>query len=1695
MEIMAVRANKRRLAETSEVLEMDNKQESNERVISKTPENLESPDNKLKRLIFEHELDANQVSGLKRLFEFIDDEKINIRMISFYAQDLPENLLKSTEIKTAVENAILRNVSTGEGIGTLDVYADLFGITPDFFRDPRLDSHRQKFWREKISNGKLSLNNNQCEEEFSCLESPEEKQLDEAYDGTYPEAKKLLPKESLKPLGLSGVANIADLGNWIRKGENRPAKMATYQQEFKLKDEEIADALIRRVSSNLFYADIAPEVLEKYPAVKEFMEKPETKERVKEEAIKRLLDGSDIKKLLQRFNLQSNDFNQDKIIAIAEKEFQAPKNNEISVDNLDDYLSDDKLQELGQKIILLNPEKQKKFFSRYYQKATLYGQELLKKEKDGNIEKDNYAQKTLGVFRRLNIPAEITADFAKMAVISNIKHSNYDKRWEDEYAATNEIFKLSPDKFEEAKNIGLLRKKVERNDLLGFIQAQEHVLASVGLEKLTLFPEVLVEIKRAYLESAKKGQTDNLKYLDAFLEEHHERLDFNQAETNELKINAEAGALKNLMSGREKVLSFLKKYHPDRHIVFTIAKPEFKANAEQIIVDELFSSNRYSAKPFIENIRDLVWYFDLDQQKITAAIDKSQPFISSQGAASPGKILAGIFPQFDIQGHNQRYIATQDPYEIMLKAVNSSDPLFIAAIAEHENTKEIFSKELAGREKKVISGKFLETENKSGDIKFIKATLPFGSITEGLKEKQIDEVFSLNREDDCLLILGGLGRELREKRADSPWLKLMARDNERRLFTLLENLKQSSDMGAFSSRDVQILKNDFELEAANFQKNGKIDLDGLVAAIEEHFEKILDTNLGVDIKNIDQSDILGSLKGELYNTQNQVMSGQREIVEEEAFMRLASKYLIADFKSSAVSLDKVYNRDKNPEASFGANDWAEALTAYVNVLESDHSSQDLKDRLSDIFSGSYRDLTLEKMSQAWLGFLKDNNKQEIPFKLRTISDTVADFGGAGNLSKVETLCGLIEKIKDVIGSPKTAPRTREEIKFMLADEEARFQKEKWSQDDVSSFRSLAGDIIEAAPSLFSAFEPIFKSLSGKDIKVFIKELLPLYQAQLITMQTGETDEKTEYNPRDLVALRQNIHNLAANLILDKNPQTAILEEKRNLLENVKSGFASRFGLQKIPTEITKEHFRDIHNVVRYTGNMSGRNQQRETIASFYLGLELNGDWKKFRQGEHLKAEDYLSPEKAALIKDNLESKYANELKAETIGIPEKRLPDFQEKLQAETMNSIIGNVETIDIKLGNIKRNVDELLDPDAYDDERDKKMLPILEHNHKAVGSVLAKTFQVLSGRDLTFSPEEKELQNELGAALGFSVWSLDKVKMAQERIQPLSLINNLSKKMMDIGLENKISELNRSLEPGENIIKVFNRLDENFKTGSGAMAISRDLEYLENLIVKNEGRLSVEEAKEVKVYIGEIREKMSEMEKIMEATKEYFNKIKGSAHTGGEIKNRKLRERINEIEKIINSKGEAAMIISEMTNDPNMVIENMRQCLGCLRKEINNDTNLAFGDYNKFFMTSRQEKNKGSIADEIVFFLPVKQENGEEKMSFVMDRIYGSKSSDILISHILTVYKKFQGLKSGFEGAKISLSISAEAMSSAGIDADTLKKRLAEKEPKLKNAEFKDNLTANVPVSAFSDNYIEFGEGSARQTGNRKFKALVIE
>ena len=63
------------------------------------------------------------------------------------------------------------------------------------------------------------------------------------------------------------------------------------------------------------------------------------------------------------------------------------------------------------------------------------------------------------------------------------------------------------------------------------------------------------------------------------------------------------------------------------------------------------------------------------------------------------------------------------------------------------------------------------------------------------------------------------------------------------------------------------------------------------------------------------------------------------------------------------------------------------------------------------------------------------------------------------------------------------------------------------------------------------------------------------------------------------------------------------------------------------------------------------------------------------------------------------------------------------------------------------------------------------------------------------------------------------------------------------------------------------------------------------------------------------------------------------------------------------------------------------MRQCLGCLTKECNNDTNLTFGDTGKFYLMSQTEKQEGSISDEIVLLTPATMEDGTRQMTFMMD------------------------------------------------------------------------------------------------------------
>lgn len=786
--------------------------------------------------------------------------------------------------------------------------------------------------------------------------------------------------------------------------------------------------------------------------------------------------------------------------------------------------------------------------------------------------------------------------------------------------------------------------------------------------------------------------------------------------------------------------------------------------------------------------------------------------------------------------------------------------------------------------------------------------------------------------------------------------------------------------------------------------------------------------------------------------------------------------------------------DKNIYSGlFDEENYPKAVLSYVNCSENLgllYTNEDSKNNVLSAFDGKYKDIALKAFSGEWKNFLADDSDY-LPPNLYTISKIIDIAGGVGNLKHFESLGNLVHSVGDLTKNHKIADRTKKEIKKIFLDQENKFEKEKISQDDRSEFYSLSSDIIEAAPSLYSAFSPVFESMSPKDLKFFVKEIFPFYQAQLVIIQEV-SDDDFKYKPRDLVAFRKNVKDFSEKIKKSPEDLTNIfISEKSRLLNVIKNSFEDRFGLKKIPREFTKEHLRSIQNGIRYIGNISGRNEERETIISFYLGLEVNDEWEKFRQGGDIKIEDYFSDKKLEIIKPLLEGKKISyEILSKIINIPESQLPEFQKVLQEDVISNMVGNIQTVDVKLGNIKRNILELTDPDIYEDPKEKEVIKLLTQEGKMIGGVLAKTYGEVSGKNMILSGEEKEVQKKIASIFNVNNWSTDEVKKIQDYIQPLGLISSMINKMEEEKVEENIKDLERKLSPSVRIIELFNRLGEDFKQESGALALSRDITYLENLVIKDSKKISSEEKKEIDEYLDSIRNKLKDLEKILDKVKEYFIKIKKSSHLEN---NELLKNRLLDIEKIIYSTDSSGMIISHMTKDLNLIIENMRQCLGCKRKEANNDTNLSFGDYNKFFIINQEESDKGSISDEIVFFFPVKISGEKEEMTFVFDRVYGSKSSDILVSNIMSVYKKYLALKKVNPKANISLSVTDEAMSSVGFSSDLLKKRLREVLGNdIKMEDFEGSV--NALKSVFSDNYIEFGGSGARTSGERGFSGLNI-
>jgi hypothetical protein len=303
------------------------------------------------------------------------------------------------------------------------------------------------------------------------------------------------------------------------------------------------------------------------------------------------------------------------------------------------------------------------------------------------------------------------------------------------------------------------------------------------------------------------------------------------------------------------------------------------------------------------------------------------------------------------------------------------------------------------------------------------------------------------------------------------------------------------------------------------------------------------------------------------------------------------------------------------------------------------------------------------------------------------------------------------------------------------------------------------------------------------------------------------------------------------------------------------------------------------------------------------------------------------------------------------------------------------------------------------------------------------------------------------------------------------------------------EIITLQNLLNPNAEIITIFNRLGENFQNNSGARALGTDLDNLENLIIKKEKELSPDEKKLLTDYMASIREQMGKLEKIYSQITDKFDQIKKGIHAGEQSP---LNEKIAEIDGIVTGTKNKQTITTRSSSDLNVIIQNMRACFSAKTKGCNNDTNLTFGDPYEFYLYSHNETNKtGSIADEIVYFLPSKNAAGEARLSFVIDTLYGQKTSDVFYNHLEVVINKLQNLHQQFPAVPLSILVTQSAMSSIGVSSELVQQKFSERDH-LSFEKVENNLV-NVPASVFGDHYVEFG-GEVRKAGERSVSGLEI-
>ncbi|PIZ76411.1 hypothetical protein COY05_01355 [Candidatus Peregrinibacteria bacterium CG_4_10_14_0_2_um_filter_38_24] len=528
---------------------------------------------------------------------------------------------------------------------------------------------------------------------------------------------------------------------------------------------------------------------------------------------------------------------------------------------------------------------------------------------------------------------------------------------------------------------------------------------------------------------------------------------------------------------------------------------------------------------------------------------------------------------------------------------------------------------------------------------------------------------------------------------------------------------------------------------------------------------------------------------------------------------------------------------------------------------------------------------------------------------------------------------------------------------------------------------------------------------------------------------------------------------------DVAQQRAILQECNTQITQMLSSFLEQeMGLRNLPP-VTAEMMEKITPFITYLTNIAKVSQEKRLILSFFISLQISGKWDAFKRGEEIDLSTNFSDDNVAQLQAYLSKRTAYDIFA---GFDQS----FFAKLNESTEAVMVGESGGIVGTLGEIDRHSADLKDPDNFS-ETERHLFDVVQRfGPKKVGKALSMRF-----RDASYSDEVIE-------ALG----PIDNEKETLPTLQKVARIFGSLLKFQetieaaDIG--GHVRRLENALTPSFQVIAVFQKIDVEMSGNSGAKPISDDIEYLESILNKKRSEITEEEYNTAKGYLDGVRKTTMELYVVKDTITKEFSLLDEASKKTSELSDI-FKSRLSTFRKIIvaESGDKAITLRSTMTGNLNDVIAHIRQCLGCKEKEVNNDTNLTFGDRNRFFIVTREfsMNPSQSLSDELVTVLETKEENGEKKLSFVMDNVYGARSPDILVTNVLAVLRKLRSIRNVAGSRSIDIFVTDAALNSCGLTLQHLQEKIQKEFGKALLSETTKAVT--VAPSASGDGHYEIG------------------